>query len=45
VAKTDALTGRRRGIGCLSYATGQGEGAEGKRKQSKPGDRYTDPCF
>jgi len=24
VAKADARTGRRRGIGCLSYATGQG---------------------
>jgi hypothetical protein len=31
MAKTDALTGRRRGIRCLSYATGQGEDAERKR--------------
>ena len=45
VAKPHALTGRWRGIGCLSYATGQREDAGRKRKQSKLGDRQTNPCF
>jgi len=45
VAEAHALTGRRGDLGYLFYATGQGEDAKGKRKQAKPGDRRTHPCF
>ena len=44
MAEAHALTGRRRGLGYLSYATGQGEDAEGKRNQSKPCEGRTDSC-